>query len=341
MTAQPLPSSLSKPVSQPLPPPLSGDQSMLSKAARAEIRKMHGPRPVAFIKQLVSAWSVIFATIWTAVAIDHIAATIAALFIIASRQNVLGLLVHEQSHCLGFKARYGDPVANFFCAYPLMVLTVEGYSQVHLLHHKYFFTHRDPDILRKTGKEWTFPMRPIKLAGIFLKDLIGMNVISLVKGKRLATPIQAFKRPRVLPPWTAPAYYASFALLLTLSGGWDIFLLYWVLPLVTVFQLFVRWGAICEHQYIPGASVTETSPIIIPNWWERLLIPNLNFSLHPYHHFFPGIAFCHLPEVHAIFVREGLVREENVFHGNLAYLKYLVNGTIPLTRNGNGHITTA
>lgn len=319
----------SKQVSQPLPPPLSGDKSMLSKAALAEIRKMNGPRPAAFMKQVISAWIVIGSTIWAAVAIDHIVTTALALFIIASRQNILGLLVHEQSHCLGFKAKYGDPIVNFLCAYPLMVLTVEGYSQVHLLHHKYFFTDRDPDIIRKTGEEWTFPMHPVKLAGIFLKDLFGMNVVSLIKGKKLSTPLEVFKRPRVLPSWTAPAYYASFAILLTLSGGWSIFLLYWLLPLVTIFQLFVRWGAICEHQYIPGGSVIETSPIIVPSWWEKLLIPNLNFSLHPYHHFFPGIAFCHLPEVHAIFVREGLVRKENVFHGNLAYLKYLISGKIP------------
>jgi fatty acid desaturase len=96
------------------------------------------------------------------------------------------------------------------------------------------------------------------------------------------------------------------------------------LPLLTVFCVLVRLGAISEHIYnLPGPSVVESSPLILPKWWEKLLLPNLNFTLHPYHHYYPGIAYLNLPKVHEVFKREKLVSEENVFYGYGAYLKYL------------------
>jgi fatty acid desaturase len=271
------------------------------------------------------AWMVIIGMIWWAVVAQNIWVSILAIFIVATRQNLFGLLVHEQAHCLAFRARYGDTLVNLLVAYPLLVLTVEGYAQVHLSHHKFYFTEKDPDFLRKSGEEWTFPMRASKLFLIFLKDLFGLNVWSLIKGKKMSERVPVFKRPHPTPTWIRFAYYAVMAAILTLTGTWMIFLLYWVLPLFTIFQVMVRWGGICEHEYnIKGATVAETSPIIELRWWEKLLFPNLNFTLHSYHHYFPGISFSNLPKVHQIFKREGLVNDSNVFHGYWSYLKFLV-----------------
>ena len=58
-------------------------------------------------------------------------------------------------------------------------------------------------------------------------------------------------------------------------------------------------------------------------------MPNLNFAMHPYHHYFPGVAFSKLPVVHEIYLREGLIEERHVFHGNFAYLRYLVRRAEP------------
>ena len=295
-----------------------------SAAAKEQIKKLMGPRPVQFIYKLILTWATILGAIWVAVIIDQIIVTVIAMFIVASRQNILALLVHEQSHCLGFKAKRGDPIVNFFAAYPLFVLTVENYSQVHLAHHKYFFTEKDPDIVRKSGNQWEFPMHPIQLVKFLLSDLLGMNVIALIKGKRIIS-TEMFKRPHILPKWTQKAYYVVIFAIITFTHTWGIFLLYWCLPLVTIMQVFVRWGALCEHVYVPNATIIESSPIIVLSWWEKLLMPNINFSLHPYHHFYPGIAWCNLPKVHQIYIDEGLVDETKLFYGNLSYLKFLLD----------------
>ena len=309
---------------QTFPLTVLGNKASLSKEAQSEINRLSKRQPLQFLAQLVMTWVIIVASIWLAVELQSVWMSILAIFIVATRQNILGLLVHEQAHCLGFKASYGDSLVNFLAAYPLIVLTVEGYSQVHLSHHRYFMTEQDPDLLRKSGKDWTFPMKAGSLGKLFLTDLLGLNLWQLIKGKKLDANFPLFKRPTRLPAWVRPAYYGLAVVIFTFTNSWDIFLLYWLLPLLTICQVIVRWGAICEHQYIPNATVAECSPIIILQWWENLLFPNLNFTLHPYHHYFPGIPFSSLPKVHDIFQHEGLINEHNVFRGYLSYLRFLI-----------------
>jgi fatty acid desaturase len=307
-----------------LPPAVLGDKKLLSPQARAEIDSLNGRRPGKFLFQLAYAWFVIFAAIGCAIAAQNVLVSILAILIIATRQHILLLLIHEQCHCLGFKSKYGDLFVDFFVAYALFVITVEGYSQVHLTHHRYFFSSKDADILRKSGDNWTFPMPRQKLAKLFLSDLLAFNVWKMIKGKMAKGDYTLFKRPSKIPRWIRPAYYILLSIILTLTHSWGVFLLYWIVPLMTIFQVIVRWGALCEHQYVANAGVIDTTPIIIPKWWENLVLPNLNFNMHTYHHFFPGIAFCELPKVHAIFEQEKLIDDSAIFKGYFSYLKYLV-----------------
>jgi fatty acid desaturase len=307
----------------PLPPALLGDQSKLSNEARTEIRDLSGARPGAFLAQAFGAWGVILGVTALALQMNQIWMSVLAIVIVATRFNILGLLVHEQVHFLGLRGRYGDLIVNLLAAYPLIGLTVENYAGVHLAHHKYFFTEKDPDFLRKSGAEWNFPMPGVQLAKLFLSDLLGLTFIKLLMGKR-PDAAHGFRRPHPTPKWVRPVYFLAAAALLTYVGMWLVFLIYWVLPLMTVFPVIVRLGAIAEHIYdLPSASVADASPLMLQKWWEKLLLPNLNFTLHPYHHYYPGVAHCNLPKVHEIFRREKLVIEQNVFHGYWAFLKYL------------------
>lgn len=305
-----------------IPPALLSDKTNLSKQAREKIQLLNGARPFEFFVQIASAWCVIIFVIISSIYIDNIWITILAILIIATRFNILGLLVHEQVHQLGLRGRYGDILANILAAYPIGI-TVEDYAEVHLSHHKYYFTENDPDFLRKSGPEWTFPMSTRHLIKFLLSDLCGISFYKILKGKRLQN--KAFyKRLHPTPKWLRPVFYITVVALLTYFEIWSVFLVYWVLPLVTFTPLIVRLGAICEHVYgQQEASIIESSPLIILRWWEKLILPNLNFTLHAYHHFFPGIAWCNLSKVHEIFKHENLVNEKAVFYGYAAYLKYL------------------
>lgn len=311
---------------QLLPVAVKADKSSLPAGLLEEIKPYKTRRPGRFFLEAAYCWAVVFGAIAGAVYLQHWLATVAAMFIVATRQNVLALLVHEQTHCTSLKAFPGDIITNLIAGYPLMVLTVEGYAQVHLAHHAHYFTGDDPDHRRKSGEEWTYPMAPTRFLRLLLGDVLGLNVIKLVRGKKAAPGGQPFARGEAMPKWLRPGYYLALAVLLTLTGSWSLFLLYWLLPLLTITQLIIRWGAVCEHQYNrEGASVQETSPLIVLRWWERLLLPNLNFTYHIYHHYFPGIAFSQLPKVHAAFERYGLVDDSAVFHGFGSYLKFLLS----------------
>jgi fatty acid desaturase len=299
-----------------LPIPVEVERNAIPEDLRKAVEALNGARPVEFSMTFTLAWLVIFAAIAAAEWIDAWWATLLAVIIIGTRMNILALLVHDQVHLAGYRHRYGDLLTNLFCAYPLILLTVEGYAQVHLAHHRYFFTPDDPDHRRKSGPEWAFPKTKLELLRIVLRDITGLNVIALARGKRVEKPDEQFVRRGVSPKWARPLFLVTVTAILIGTGTWKLALLYWVLPLLTVMQLIVRWGAICEHEYNrEGASVVETTPLIETKWWEKIVLPNLNFTLHIYHHYFPGVAFSVLPKVHRMFKDAGLVKEDAVFKG--------------------------
>ena len=99
-----------------------------------------------------------------------------------------------------------------------------------------------------------------------------------------------------------------------------------MLPLLTVFQIIIRWGALCEHKYnLPDAALEESTPVIKLSWWEKLLLPNLNFHLHLYHHYYSNVSWSNLPKLHEVFCEEGLVNEANIFNGYGAFFRALTN----------------
>jgi len=306
-------------------PALAGGKEALPPDALKAVMALNGPRPARFILEALKAWAVVAAAIGFAVWSGSWVASAFAVIVVATRQNVLGLLVHEQAH-LGLGGRFGDWIANLLAGYPLLVLTVEGYAQVHLTHHREYFSDKDPDAIRKSGEEWRFPKGAGELASLFFKDLIGLNTVRMIRGKNAqkGAGIAPMQRKGQAPKWLRLVFLASVAAVLTVSGTWAYFFLYWFLPLITVTPAIVRWGAVCEHEYNwPGASMLATTPLIIQPWHERLLLPMLNFGMHPYHHLFPGVSFSQLPAVHRIFQDAGLVNEQCVFHGSLSYLRFL------------------
>jgi fatty acid desaturase len=311
-------------VGEPLPSAVvRGARTRLSPQARQEIGRLMRPDPARFLLELVFTWGAIVGTVVLAQWVHSYWLIVPAVCFIATRQNILALLMHEQCHRIGFRSRLGDYLCNLTSAYPLL-MSVEGYRKIHLAHHRSYFTDKDPDFRRKQGEEWTFPQPGSRLLGTLLVALSGLGALAFFKGKQARQAPGASRSPSA-PAWVRLTYYAALAGLLTWLHAWPIFLLYWVLPMMTVLQVIARWGAICEHRYnLIRPSIEESTPIIEPSWWESQLLPNLNFTLHIYHHWYPAIPHSKLPQVHRIFRREGLINEENIFRGFRAYVRFLL-----------------
>lgn len=312
------------PLTPRLSPAVIGSPAALPADAQQQIRDLIGPRPYRFLGELASTWAVIAIAIAIAEFSNSWWATALAVIVIGTRQMVLGLLLHEQVHSLGLRGKWADSIVNALAVYPLLVTTVEDYAEVHLRHHRHFMTPRDPDFLRKSGPEWRFPQSLSGLLGIAARDLLALNLIKLIKGKTAPAGAAEFRRAHPSPRWLRPAWFALLAIGVTALGAWPEFLLYWILPLLTVAQLCVRWIAVLEHEYeLEGSSVNDTTPLVSMRWYEKLLVPDLNFAMHVYHHNHPGISFSQLPKAHQIYQQHGLVDQSAVFKSGLSYLRYL------------------
>jgi len=306
------------------PAVLAGPRS-LSPEARAGIRALTGVRTGRFLRELALNWLVIALVIAAGIHFDNALVTLLCICLVGTRQMVLGLLMHEQVHRLGMRGRYADWLVNLSVCYPLFGTTVEDYAKVHLSHHKYFMTSKDPDFVRKSGTDWTFPAHWKTILRIVARDLTGLNTVALIRGKTAPAGVGEFNRPNPTPLWLRIGYYVVLAGVLTLVHGWLAFLVYWVVPILTVLQLLLRWDAVMEHKYnVENGSVMETTPLVRLNAWQRVVIPDLNFALHAYHHAHSGVSFSLLPKVHEIYRREGLVDETAIFDGAGAYLSYLL-----------------
>ncbi len=304
----------------------------LPKDVQNEIFKLQGAKPLFFLFTIFKAYVVIFGLIMLAILLDNIYITIIAIIVIATRQHVLALLIHEQSHGLGFgfRSKWGNLVANLFCALPLIFVTIESYAKTHLAHHKYFFTKHDPDFIRKNGIDWTFPMSKTHFVWLWCSDVLGINIYRALVGEKIHARVllnnPTDESPVAFSLLIRTLYYLFFIILFTYFELWTIFALYWLVPMLTFFQLFMRLGAINEHKYnVLSTNINDSTPIIIPRWWEKLILPNLNFGYHIYHHYYPQISFVFLPQVHSIYKNAGLVVEDNIFYGYFSFIKYLRN----------------
>ena len=307
-----------------LPSPVRVSVSNLPLHVRRAVKSFMKPDPCGFMLQWLLAYTSVVGAVWFATVMNSVWVTFGAVLFIATRQNVLALLMHEQTHWLGFRSRAGDLFCELFIAYPLLV-TLEGYRRVHLAHHGNYLTDADPDYIRKQGREWTFPQDRVYFILMLLRDITGLNVWRTLKGKT-GDPGTTVAKAKFTPPrWLRPAFLLFLVTVLTLTHTWTVYLVYWVLPLMTVMQGIIRVGAITEHRYnLVNPSVEESTPLIELSWWEKLVLPNLHFTLHIYHHWFPTIPASRLPAVHRLFRESGLLVEENVFRGYLAWFRYIL-----------------
>jgi fatty acid desaturase len=219
---------------------------------------------------------------------------------IGARQHALLILMHDGTHYRLFRnRRINDWVTEVLLAWPHLV-TMRSYRENHIAHHNFVNTESDPDWLRKKDNaEWQFPQSARKLLGIFLRDLIGIGGINLIRlasslSSASAAPSKAFVRIRL-------SFYVTVISGLIVAGCGKVLVLYWVVPFFTWLIFIMRIRSIAEHFAIKAKSgAYRQTRTTYAGLLTRLFVAPKNVNYHIEHHFFPSVPFYRLPQLHSL-----------------------------------------
>ena len=194
-------------------------------------------------------------------------------WIIGAKQYSIGeVLLHEASHRQLFSNRKLNNYFDLILAYPFMTSTAY-YRAEHIRHHKFLGTSKDPLINRiasykiEKGFLWYH---------WFIKPFLFGFVFFTLKNW-----VKHWRDQRLCGSYL----FWVTVLIISISYGWfDLFLFYWVIPLLWSFSSFVFWSEITEHYGCDGDSRSYE------NTFSNLFISH-NAGYHKFHHLKPDVPF--------------------------------------------------
>jgi fatty acid desaturase len=232
---------------------------------------------------------------------------------IGARQHALGILMHEGTHYVLYKnRRLSAIVSELFLAWPVFI-TARMYRPSHFAHHRHVNTEKDPDLMRKQSSvsEWQFPKSWRALVALLAKDVFGLKTLQLFsdfedmwdrKGPKEAG-VDFYTVARTL-------YYILVLSVVTYFRLWPMFLLLWVVPILTWLKMIMRIRSIAEHFAIEYDHVYTHSRTTLPSFFERLFVAPRNINYHIEHHLYPSVPFFRLPQLHALLMKDPAFRSK-------------------------------
>jgi fatty acid desaturase len=194
-----------------------------------------------------------------------------------------------------------DFVGQWLCAFPI-ASNLYAYRKVHLRHHRYLLTDRDPDLSLSRGYPVTWPSFRRKLIrdATGVSSLVMRGYIDVENGRNKFTLQKLYSRisSEILIRRIAVAIFV--AALFYLGYGWT-FVALWIVPLLTVYQVILRIRGVLEHAAVPDAhdGLRNARTIIATNPILRFMLNPHHVAYHLEHHLFPAVPHYNLPGLHA------------------------------------------
>jgi fatty acid desaturase len=165
--------------------------------------------------------------------------------------------------------------------------------------------------MRKQNSEWEFPKSWGALAALLTKDVFGIHTRQLFsdfddmwerKGPR-EEGIDSYAVARVL-------FYVTILSVVTYFRVWPMFLLFWVVPILTWLKMIMRIRSIAEHFAIKRDHVYTQSRTTLPSLLERVFVAPRNVNFHLEHHLYPSVPFFRLPQLHAVLMKDAIFQSK-------------------------------
>ena len=249
-------------------------------------------------------------------------APIAALgvFAVAAFQHRLSGLAHDASHYTLFRNRLANDLASdLLLMFPLVAMT-RKYREAHLGHHRYVNDpERDPDHLRLNHPDpHHFPISKLAFwVRYVVRGLWPPSILRYLFGRALAAnlgsagagpEIRGVYRVRVARSMRG-AYWLSILAVVQASGSWSIFWLFWVVPLLTAYPLYMQLREIAHHSNAPDDGDLTNSRVFRVHPILGAVVFPYGQAFHLTHHLFAMVPHHRVAQAHAILSRYAPYRE--------------------------------
>jgi fatty acid desaturase len=276
-------------------------ESLAARIKPDALKSLYGLDSTRSMLPLGGTWALILGIIAIALWSHSILVWLAAIIVVGRSQHALAVLMHDAAHFrLADNRALNDFLGQWLCAFPI-ASNLYAYRKVHLRHHRYLLTDRDPDLSlsRPYPVVWSSFRRKL------LRDAAGISALVMrgyldVENGRNRPSLGRFAR------WSDRGTnlrraIASATIVALFAAGYGLaFVMLWIVPLLTVYQVILRVRGVLEHGAVEANDgLRNARTIISPNPAARFLLGPHHVSYHLEHHLYPGVPHYNLPALHA------------------------------------------
>tara|TARA_B100001778_G_scaffold301733_1_gene277932 strand:- start:72 stop:1019 length:948 start_codon:yes stop_codon:yes gene_type:complete len=296
-----------------------------------EIKYLKKKDDLRGISLIFHAWVVIFICVSIYSLFPNAFTFLLAVILIGGRQLGLAILMHEGAHGLiNNKAKSNDFISQWLCAFPVWLDTY-GYRHYHLSHHRHTQKEEDPDI----GLSKPFPVSKKSFSRKVMRDLFGISgsqqryelIFNILLNKEVTKEtvknITGFKSKSTL----GGILLSNIAIFLIMSllGSWWFYFAFWLLPLFTFYQLFLRIRNIAEHAgVITDCDDFNNARTTYANILERALVAPYYVNYHLEHHLLMFVPCYKLKRAHQMLLNKGFKEKMEIKTGYISLLKSIL-----------------
>jgi fatty acid desaturase len=286
-------------------------------AFRARLRRIADVRNAI---TTVASLALPVAVVAAVIAIDHWLAVVAAIPVMGVLQNRLFILHHEAAHRLLFSnRRWNDLIGVVLVGWIAFGTGSHSYRRGHANHHRDEFGPKEPDLVLYSF----YPITTESMRRKLMRDMTGVSayrilrprITGLFQRKYLKNSLRFFAGQAVI-----------FALFSAVGHPW-LYLLLWVLPYASVYQVLNRLRAIAEHGGLTRSPDRRvTSHHVRQSWLSSILMVPYGIGWHLAHHVDSGIPFRNLPVFTRALEEDGYITPEHTWPSYRALWRALASG---------------